>query len=126
MRWPRVAINATVFATTVRVERIAERDIGRIVLSDDAFRALLRDGGFEYRRISRLSGLFPSAIIEGFALPFFETAFEIEGGTAAFVDLVAVKRNGMVRMIHNRHRHADSFRKTGYYTNIQYLKSIGK
>src|SRR5687767_7753263 len=50
MRGPRETIDAAMLATAVRVHRLAEADVGRIVAADDAARAFLGDLGVQLRQ----------------------------------------------------------------------------
>ena len=50
VRRPRVAVDAAVLAALVRIDRLRERDVGRIVARDDRARALDRHGRAELGR----------------------------------------------------------------------------
>src|SRR3546814_2953847 len=49
VRGPGEAVHATVLATAIRIHRLAEADVGRVVAADDAARALLGDPGRRMR-----------------------------------------------------------------------------
>src|SRR5450755_2656991 len=79
MRGPRVAIDTTVLAAAVGIDRLRERDIGRIVARDNAarnFRLYLRD-----RRADLL--LTPPAVLFRQNMPRFESPFALVCRAAA-------------------------------------------
>src|SRR5438132_7342371 len=85
VRRPRVAIDASVLASLIRIDRLREPDVGRVVAGDDGARALHGDSGLERRKllvalrgrrfpavVRRLSRVAAEAIagIESRAAPF--------------------------------------------------------
>src|SRR5688572_28599959 len=71
MARPRVAVDAAVLAAAVRVDRLREADVGRVVMRDDRARALDRHAGLEFPRVGLVRG---PAVVERFARHAFETA----------------------------------------------------
>src|SRR5438876_6432312 len=79
MARPSVTINATVFASSVGVDRAVETDVGRIVVRDDRARALDRHLRLERPRVLLLGR---PAVVECFALDRLEAPLD-EGARAA-------------------------------------------
>src|SRR5882672_11852883 len=88
MRRARVAVNAAVFATAVRVDRLGEGNVRRFVAGNDAPGPLHGDDGpgtaglFLQRRIP--------AVVESLARILLEAPFGVQGGAAALVDRAMV------------------------------------
>ena len=102
----RETVNAAMLATLVRIDRLREADIGRVVAGDDRARRMNRDRGLASRRIgidlACDAGIvirrFCPAIVHGFAHLAAEAIGGIERGTAAFFRRGAGRaRNGLVR-----------------------------
>src|SRR5712692_1762951 len=68
-----VAVDAAVLAAAVRVDRLLEADVGRVVARDDRARALLGDRGLE-RALVLLLGR--PAVVEWLAQRAFETPLQ--------------------------------------------------
>ena len=79
MARPGVAVNATVFAAAIGVDRPVERNVGRFVLRDDRARPLER-----HFRLQRGNGLVAlPAVVEILSLDDLETAGRVRGRAAA-------------------------------------------
>src|SRR5713226_6035432 len=69
----RVAVDAAVLAAAVRVDRLLEADVGRVVARDNRARALLGDRGLEQARVLLLGS---PAVVERLAQGAFETPLQ--------------------------------------------------
>jgi hypothetical protein len=67
VRRPRKAVDAAMLAAPVRVDRLLEGNVGRVVARDDAARLIGRDRGGDGRRIAVLFLRPPPAIIDRLA-----------------------------------------------------------
>ena len=80
VRRPRVAVDAAVLAAAVRIDRLLEMDVRRIVAADDRARALLGHDGIRPRR--RLVLAIPAVVLAR-ARDRLEAAFAIRRRAAA-------------------------------------------
>ncbi len=103
MRRACVAIDATVFATAIGVDRLSERDVRRVIAGNDTLGPLRGDDGPGTARFL-LRRRVP-AVFESLARILLETPFGIEGGAAALVGLAMITGYGL-------HSH------TGHLTSI--------
>jgi hypothetical protein len=96
-------------ASLVGIDRLREADVGRVVVTDDAFRALHRDLRFQRRRIPFIGRRVP-AVVEWIALRRLEAPFGIDAGAAAFAWVGVLAGEGLeghgvrIRSIETRHR----------------------
>ena len=96
----RVAVNAAVLAAAVRIDRLRETDVGRVVVRDDGARAFDGDEGLQFTRIGFVRR---PAVVEHFPRDAFETALherarspKIAGSSFCMADTVymnSTKRN---------------------------------
>ncbi len=82
VRRSRKTINAAVFAAAIRVDRLAEGDVRRVVAADHAARAFLGDLGARAWRILVQQRALP-AVVLGLMADAFEAALGIGRSTAA-------------------------------------------
>src|SRR3546814_11602753 len=81
VRGPREAIDAPVFAAPVRVDRLAEGDVRRVVAADHAARAFLGDFGARAWCLFVQQGALP-AVVFGLVTDALAAAFRVGGGAA--------------------------------------------
>lgn len=71
-------------ATAVRIDRLAEADVGRLVAADDAARSLRTHFGAQARSSEFVAVVRLPAVVHGFADGDLETARQVRCGTSAF------------------------------------------
>src|SRR6185312_12354371 len=79
---PGKAINTSMLAPAIRVHRLVEGDVGRVVAGDDAARALLGDLGARARRGLVQQQALP-AVVLGVVTDGLEAPLRVGGGAAA-------------------------------------------
>src|SRR5215831_1103423 len=83
MRGPCVAVDAPVLAPLIRIDRLVERNVGRLVVRDDRPRALDRHRGLERRQLLVFGDRRGPAVVKRLALFAAKTVGRIESGPAA-------------------------------------------
>src|SRR5688572_17746131 len=79
-------------ASPVRIDRLGESDIGRVVTRDHALRALDRDHRFRPRVL--VARVLKPLVVEALARPLLEPAFDIDRRAAALYGFAAVVSPG--------------------------------
>src|SRR5258706_15567820 len=80
-------------ASPIRIDRAIESDVGGIVARDDGLHALDSHDGLGLRGL--VGRFLEPAVVCRFTSPLFETAFGVDGGTAALCDFPLVFRGGL-------------------------------
>src|SRR5205823_161187 len=75
-------------ASSIRIDRLRESDVGRVVARDHALRVLDGDDGLRARVL--VARILEPAIVGGIALPHLEAAFDVDRGAAALDRFAAV------------------------------------
>ena len=87
------AITTTMLASSIRIDRLREIEVRRIVARDDRLRALDRDGCLRPGR--RLLRRLEPAVVRALALFLLETPFRIGGRATTLVHFAARSRRGL-------------------------------
>src|SRR5258706_5089423 len=82
-------------ASPIRIDRAIESDVGGIVARDDGLHALDSHDGLGLRGL--VGRFLEPAVVCRFTSPLFETAFGIDGRTAALCDFAVISRGGLER-----------------------------
>src|SRR6201996_9507463 len=100
MRRACVAVDAAMLATAIGIQRLAEMDVGRVVMADHAARAFFGNLGTRARQGLVEHGMLP-AVVFGMVADRLEAPFRIGGGAAAFegarrlVHLLSLRAHGL-------------------------------
>ncbi|MCY1461124.1 hypothetical protein D9M71_787480 [compost metagenome] len=84
MRGPGEAVRTAMFAAAVRIDRLAEADIRRLVAADDAAGGFGAYFGAQPRRGELLALVRRPAVVHRFADGDLETARQVRAGAPAF------------------------------------------
>src|SRR6185369_12033122 len=85
---PRVAVDAAVLAAAIRIDRLRERDVWRLVAGDDRARCVDRYRGLDRRRLLRLLIERAPAVVDPNPGLRLEAAVRIGDGAAPLAGLV--------------------------------------
>ena len=102
-------------ATSIRIDRLRESDIRRVVPRDHALRVLDVNRRLEAKRL--LGRILEPAVIRGFAIPFLEAALDVDGRAAALDDFAVRARGGFQRhgrKFTRRNRDRNTFSKRNW------------
>ena len=79
-------------ASPIRIDRLRESDIGRVVPRDHALRVLDGDHGLHARGL--VARILEPSVVVSIPIPDLESAFDVDGGAAALHGLAMVSGSG--------------------------------